>query len=201
MSPISQFDQSDYIRGATDDTLIGNTNSALHVTLAEDLDVTGAQKVIEVEHAKVHEGHRYSFDEITVIDSGDDYYHGLIAPSNNIFIHIHVTISSLSSSEVRLYEGSTFTGGTEQAYFNRDRNSANTGNLTIVEEPTVTVEGAEMEAHAFGDNGKEAGSSGGGARFEWILKKNTKYLLKITSGANGNKHDLQVNWYEGGPDL
>jgi len=47
---------------------------------------------------------------------------------------------------------------------------------------------------------KAQGSSRGDAaaqfNAEWVLKTNTKYLIRFTSGTAGNLCNLLLNWYE-----
>lgn len=188
------------LAGNTDNTLIGNTGDRLKVTIEDDHDITGAYPTLPVEHHKLHEGHRYSFDAIFTLANGVDRYYGITTPNSNIYAHFTTEISATGPTEIRLFESSTFSGGTSQTYYNRERNSSNTGNLTVVLSPTVTTDGTELEVHRVGDVGVLTGGFASSIA-EWVLKKNTKYLVKVTSLQPSNNIDLAVNWYEDGADL
>lgn len=78
--------------------------------------------------------------------------------------------------------------------FNADRTSENSNTVKAYVGATITNVGTEIDGASIG----AGNTTGGQARGEvvWLLKPNTKYLLRITSGGNNNQITARLNWTE-----
>ena len=107
-------------------------------------------------------------------------------------------LTTTASGKVELFESPTIvTNGVIVDTYNRNRNSSNTPTFSIYHAPIVTLNGTLLEAENFGANGgnkQGVGSVGGETVF--ILKQNTKYLLKYTSNASNNSFSEKHIWCE-----
>lgn len=94
-----------------------------------------------------------------------------------------------------VYEGITSTEGTGITEFNRNRNSATEATCVVVHTPTVSNTGTLLRTKHFG-TGKTAGVETH-ENDEWVLKQNTKYLIRLTNATtSANYCTLVLNWYE-----
>ncbi|RPJ22814.1 MAG: hypothetical protein EHM26_00920 [Desulfobacteraceae bacterium] len=99
---------------------------------------------------------------------------------------------------MQLYEGSNKTGVSAQTLLNSDRNSSTVATLTVHKGTT----GGSTDGTLIWQmkSGLATGQSRAGMianrNDEIILKQNTKYIIRITSGTVGNLTNLQMEWYE-----
>lgn len=103
---------------------------------------------------------------------------------------------------IRLYEDvTTSDDGTAVAVRNKNRLSSNTALASIYHTPTVTDLGTLLDLHDFPTAGRRAGVleiTGGNT--EWILKANTKYLIRLINNSGGSSlASLHLAWYEPDP--
>ena len=98
-------------------------------------------------------------------------------------VHVLPTeISTRSAIDVDLFEGSTFSGGTETNFNieNKDRNSPNTQIMTVDHYVGGTVtDGQLINQYMIGTTSKSGGTVEGGA--ETLLKINTDYGIKCVN--------------------
>jgi hypothetical protein len=107
-------------------------------------------------------------------------------------------ITGSAITQVRIYEASDRTGTTAQTILNHDRNSANTSGLTIHKSASSgTTDGTLIWQRKSGSATAQARSAGEAEHgMEIILKQNTKYIFKVTSGTNANLTNVLFDWYE-----
>ena len=121
------------------------------------------------------------------------------APNSAIRCHFFFKANVLGSGGlVEFYEAPTTTAdGTIRASSNNDLNSVNAATLVSYEDPTVTADGTRKDADAVGTTGGPTKFGGQSVnRYEWILKQNTKYIIKVTPTANGTPVIVTAQWYE-----
>lgn len=152
-----------------------------------------ALETIDVPHAHIHEGKMFDMCELATITSGSnrDY---LVITGANKFVHFKVTCTADGKGDVAIYEEpTTSANGTGMAELNRNRASAITPEVTVFHTPTVSAVGTMLCDELFGSGNKSGGETR--ADNEWVLKKNTKYLIRVHASANIDV-STKMNWYE-----
>jgi hypothetical protein len=177
-------------------TLVGNpdvriVDSAGNVY--EDAIRSRCLPTIDIDHFFTHAGATFSSSDTDTVlaTTAKDFL--IITPANNEvhLINWHFT-STQAASEIVLYEEPTTSAdGSLLTLFNKNRNSAKTAEVRIYQDPTVSDDGTQLE-HDLIVGGKQSG----GGNFnesgeEWVLKKNTKYLIKYNN--NSNQDDV-MDW-------
>jgi hypothetical protein len=171
--------------------LVENYNMALD-------SVSGALQVIDYEHARVHSGKAFLVNGKHSITNGSTDYYLLKVPANSYphLRNVEVTASA-GPMDIYLFEAPTTTNdGTGMTEVNYNRNSANTPSMTVFADPTVTVDGTELEYLIVTGTKHDAGS-GMNAQTEFVLKPSTNYLVKITNNSGSTvTYALKLFWYE-----
>lgn len=171
-----------------------DTNAAQGFTFSPYDEVSGAVMVLDYAHHEIHEGDMYHVSGTATKGIGESYDLLFVTPDTARWAHLVGVVIGSGETAVTFYEGGTITGGTAVTPYNRNRNSENTPTTLVYHTPSVSDPGTALFTGTFG-----AGSrSGGEAREfdEWVLKRNTKYLLRMTSAATGNDLSWAINWYE-----
>jgi hypothetical protein len=109
--------------------------------------------------------------------------------------HLAFEVTGESETIVEFFEAPTVSvAGSAVAVLKRNRNSAKEDYLTITQGATTTDNGTELDKAQFG-SGRGVGGNVGRSE-EWILKNNTKYLLRVTNNtANNNYHTVRFQYY------
>lgn len=152
---------------------------------------------IDSAHYEVHRGKSFHFSDSVQKDAaGVQKY--LITVPDEVYPHMIIHVDGLLKTTVELYEGADRTGTSEQTPRNRNRNSSNTPDVDVHKDVSDgTTDGTRIVYRIYGSatlpfqNIKEQRNVD-----EWILKAGTKYLLTLTSGANGNQINVAFDWYE-----
>ena len=140
-------------------------------------------------------GNYYYMVGYAEVDSGNDYYVKIVTPSDKE-IHLAWEIGSTGVLTTELYEGASggMAGGSSVTPLNNNRNCGSTSGLTItsgVAKPTntgTTIDSVKWGSRRFGGSQKK--------EEEIILKKNTTYCRKFSSGTNGNIITFKAYWHE-----
>ena len=170
----------------------GNNNKSIIIDTFTDSLVT-----TEYEHHAIHIGQAFSaYDRVDVTGAGTNRDYLFMTPTSTSWIHFRPTFRTEAEFDISIQENPTVSNnGTLLPSFNRDRNSLSTSGLTLYHTPTVTVSGTTIKMERTG-----SGSSvGGGSEsyHEWILKQNTKYLMRFSKvGAGTHYISLKLWWYE-----
>lgn len=100
-----------------------------------------------------------------------------------------------------IFEGSTVSSnGTTIDIINQDRNATLTSTTSIFSDPTVTTEGTIIYTEQIGSS--TSGGKGGASsqsesnELEFVLKPNSKYLLKLSTLATGTSISVSLRWNE-----
>ena len=103
--------------------------------------------------------------------------------------HMRMTYSvevEEGTCEVQLREECTYTGGSAGTAVNLNRNfGAHCTGLTFTINPTVTDEGDVLETMHFFSASRFVPKGVSSRGISWILKPNTKYILKISNESGG----------------
>lgn len=162
----------------------------------EDLD--GAIPTISHPHHETHEGNHFYYTEYNTIASGATRELMLTTPNTSKLINFRFIIHATLVTTVTLFEGTSKTGGTAVTILNNYRDHANVSGATLTHTPAGSGDGTAIFVTSFGSASNPANASGGAVTQddEIILKKNTKYLLRIASSTNSNLVSTKLVWYE-----
>jgi len=153
---------------------------------------------IDVAHSKIHSGDSFYRKDWLDLTNGQVYDILCVTPDTARYAHIVVEFASELESNIKVYEGATASNnGTAITVFNRNRNSATNSTTLLYHTPTVAggAEGMNIANYKIGSSRAVGGNEG--SRLEIILKRNTKYLIRITNDtANANWFAFLADWYE-----
>ena len=157
---------------------------------------THSLQTIDYSHHEVHSGSAYTFDRNVELANGATTDILLITPNTTKWAHFLYELDVEAEATFTIYEAATATAGTAVTVTNRNRNVTNPATVTVSHTPTgITTGSTTIRVHHLG-----AGKSlGGGARgvHEFVLKQNTKYLIRITNlTTSTNWVSLIADWYE-----
>jgi len=133
-------------------------------------------------------GNRFIAIDMTTIATGLSFDVGITTPSDKDVRFLWIDLGcDLNFAKCILYEGVTFTGSTQIVPINSNRQSAKTAQTIIHSAFSVTpdITGAVIvdTVATLGGTGVGQSSSGGAQEGDGflLLKKNTKYLLRVSN--------------------
>ncbi len=152
---------------------------------------------IDKAHHMVHAGQSFTVSHTADVAGAGTLDFLIVAPNTSARAHITAEVDVELETDMKLYEAVTATAGTALPAYNRDRNSAKTATVVITHTPSNITEGTTIIRANHMGSGK---SYGGGERatHEFILKQNTKYLLRFKneSANTANYMAVKLDWYE-----
>lgn len=156
---------------------------------------------IHSEHHELHEGNHFYVSGFETVASAANVDFTVQTPDSNVHGHLLFAIEGTSQTEFRIYEGSSDDNdGTTTTPINNNRNSTNASIMTVQKNPNNVVLGTLIFSQSKGLAGttpQRSDNEGVVERHnEIILKKNTKYLFRITSRDDGNIVSYVGEWYE-----
>jgi len=158
-----------------------------------------ATNVIQTEHARIHAGEGYTVTaKFTGVANGASKDILLSNPAANFpHLRIYSVESEKAPANIILYEGATVSAdGTALTIFNNNRGSSNTAGMTAFHGPTITDIGTDIE-HSFIAGSKQVGGSFSDFSYEWLLKANTKYIVRYTNNSGQTSEvNFKLFWYE-----
>ncbi len=158
-------------------------------------EITRSLNYLDHSHHEVHEGDAYTYCEQNTLNADATRDLLIVTPDTGVWGHFLWRIRGSGEASMALYEGTTTSNdGTGVTEVNRNRNSANTSDLVVTHTPTITGVGTVICMQHFGSSQKAGGEER--AVNEFILKQNTKYLLRVTSEAASNDLSTEIDWYE-----
>jgi len=162
----------------------GSTDLGIPVTVHSSCDV-GALVETGIHHALGHAGKLFTLSGVQtgVADDGTSAL-GLTIPTGKL-LHVLAVGTATGDAEGRMYENSTFSGGTAVTPTNKNRSSANTlTGYTWSFDPTQDVQGDLIfETYMPGGTKNSLSGSSGQTYGEWILDSGS-YLFVFTNRAN-----------------
>lgn len=161
------------------------------------VDEYGNIKVIDVANSSVHDGKAYTYTATSSISATSSvYFMGRTGAVTSHLMGFFVK-SDASPLKVEFFESPTTTAdGTPQLVVARNRQSTGTATtMQVFAGPTVTESGTPlMIDRVLGDKQTVSDEHLDG---EWLLKKNTSYIFKITNETNQTVNIVAgFNWIE-----
>lgn len=159
---------------------------------------THTLQTIEYDHHEIHAGSSFFYTDSVELASAATQDYLITTPNTTKWAHFIFSATGNAITQAQLYEGADRTGTTSQTIYNMNRNSATTATVTVHKGTSGgTTDGTLIWQ-------LKSGSSSGASRTpmaserqnELILKQNTKYILRITSGTNANLTNVRLQWYE-----
>lgn len=168
------------------------------VPLPVDAIVPQAVITIDEPHSEIHQGDAFRFTDSVTIGSGSSQDYMITTPNTTNWAHMTMMADGTAITSFFLYEATDKNGTTLQTVFNANRNSASAATTTIRKGTSGgTTDGTLIAQYSSGtSSGNSKTSSTVDHRDEFILKQNTKYIFRITSGTNGNLCNVTFSWYE-----
>lgn len=158
-------------------------------------DVTKSLIAIDHVHHEIHDGDHYFAGLVATKGIAESLDLLIVTPNSAARAHFASSIRVTNIASAYLYEGVTASAaGTAMTEFNSNRNSSSTAGVVVTHTPTITDTGTLLMSVGLSDFQNSAAESHDDD--ELVLKANTKYLVRVTSGANGNVITVKINWYE-----
>jgi hypothetical protein len=149
-------------------------------------------------HHQVHDGKHFVYtDAVTLANLGTQDYM-ITTPNTTTWAHMNFNLDGSAITQWQLYEASDKTGTTLQTVGNNNRNSDNAATVTIHKGTSGgTTDGTQIHIYKSGSSSAIARTgTDAGNNEEIILRQNTKYILRVTSGTNDNLTNVRLEWYE-----
>lgn len=150
-------------------------------------DTVGALITIDTVHHEVHEGEMFTVEHSASVTNTNSL--DILFTIGNKTAHTGISVSAGGQITGYLYEAPTASGGTALTIYNMNRTSSNVSEAIATHTPTVSATGsvALINGRVLPGGATNQTRVGGSARTgaEWILKSNTKYLLRITNTSGG----------------
>lgn len=160
---------------------------------------TGALAAIPIEHLMIHASRFFTAPDIdNDVDIASPKEWLFVTP-NDDELEVHMVFGIVSSAQciVELFEAAeTSADGTEVTPVNHHRTSEYESLVAVYADPTVTDAGDLIDVKGVGSTGGAVKIGGETRGEEWDIKPNTKYLLRVTVGANDETVALSAGWYE-----
>ena len=153
---------------------------------------------ISHEHHEIHAGDAFRYNDSLTLASGVSQDYLLTVANTTKWPHFTFSADGTAVTTTEVFRATDKTGTTLQSTFNANENSATVAGLTIHKGTSGgTTDGVSIFKYSSGTatgmstfTGVEVFSG------ERILRQNTKYIIRITSGTNGNLVNLRADWYE-----
>lgn len=159
---------------------------------------TNTLQVLDYSHHEIHAGSHYFVTDYQTIGSASSVDWLITTPDTTSWAHLTFEVQGSAVTTTVLYEGTDRTGSTGLSEINNDRNSVNVAAVTVHRGVAGgTTDGTAIWQQSGGSaTAQFRGGTTTGEASEIILKQNTKYILRVTSGTAGNICSVKIRWYE-----
>lgn len=189
-----------------ENTISVNSNTQLRTTVYDEVGtpakvdpLSQTLQIIDHAHHEIHHGEHFFLVDWVELDATETTEITFLTPSTGKEIHILTALHVTGQVEIETYEGTTATNdGTLRTIYNSNRNSSNTSDTVIRQDPTIIADGALLFRMSLGSGTNPANTVGAGTGRddELIMMQNTKYLMRITSNTASNRISFRWFWYE-----
>lgn len=184
---------------------LGIVQVELNSNLEDDTSVkllvdarSGGLVVVPQTHYQVHTGASFRYSDSVTLNAAATQDYLITTPNTAKYAHFTFKADGSAITSFVMYEGADRTGTTSQTLWNANRNSGTTATVTIHKGASGgTTDGTQMITYSSGAS-QGASRSDAHAQYdnEWVLKANTKYLFRVTSGSASNLCNVDFQWYE-----
>lgn len=162
-------------------------------------ELSGAWVTMDIAHHEIHDGCFFMYhDVVTLNDTGiQDYL--ITTGSESELTHIGHSIEATGPVTIEVYEATDKNAaGANEVTYNKNRTSPKDAQTIIAKGVAGgTTDGVRIVWFKGGiSNNKTTNATIAGTQNEKILKPNTKYIYRITSGMDNNIISVALDWYE-----
>ena len=178
-------------------TIFGKTGDTTYQVPRIDV-ATHALNTIDYPHHEIHDGDAFTCSYTVDLAQSAAANLLIVTPDTTRYAHFGWLLHCELEADMALYEAVTATAAANPSVaYNRERNWATTSTVVVTHTPTGVTEGATIIRSAHFGTGRTAGGSSDDGQ-EFILKRNTKYLFRVTNAVNSasNYISIRLNWYE-----
>ena len=149
----------------------------------------------DISHYLIHEGRRFFIAGYETENVGAVIEFVVTTPDTDVDIRMRFKIGGTQQTTMQIYRDPTgVVGGTPGVPINNNEKSNIASVLTVVKDPAaIGGDGTLIYGQSVGGN-RETGLLE--EKEEMILRRNTSYLYRMTSGANGNVISYYGMWAE-----
>jgi len=161
--------------------------------------ITRSMTSIDHAHHEIHEGDHFMYTDAVELGNGVVQNYLITTPNTTRWAHMIFILEGSAITQFELYEGADRVGSVLQTVGNSNRNSATAATTTIHKGYAGgSTDGTRIHLYKGGSATGVAKSGAAGTRNdeEIILKQNTKYILRVTSGTAANLTNVNLSWYE-----
>jgi len=159
---------------------------------------TNVLSTVDYAHHEIHAGSHFFYTDSTVLATSGSQDYLITTPDTTKWAHMKFQMDGSAITQMQIYEGSAKSGSVAGTIFNSNRNSANTPGLAVHKGTSGSLaDGTLIYTYKCGAATQQS-RSGAGSRSdeEIILKQNSKYLVRLTSGTDNNLTNINLEWYE-----
>lgn len=149
-------------------------------------------------HHRIHQGRFFTAEIVDEAVLAAAVFDGLIVLGDES-AHLVFAVSSESNARLQFFEDTvTSADGNQNVPMNHNRYSTRVSALSLYDTPTVTSVGTQLDGDKVILAGKtKSGGSNVGSFLEYILKANTKYLVRLTNlGSQTAVMSIALHFYE-----
>jgi len=159
---------------------------------------TNTLQTIDYAHHEIHAGSHFFYTDSVELASAATQVYLITTPNTTKWPHLLFFFDGSAITQWQFYEGADRNGTTAQTVYNNDRNSLTAATTTVHKDVSGgTTDGSLIYQYKSGAaQGQARSGSDVGNSEEIILKQNTKYLLRVTSGTAANLTNVRLEWYE-----
>ena len=182
------------------DLLDIGSDGIMSVKLPDSIDITSnAMRTVTETDAATHRGKHFKagFQDLAM-STGDVIELVLVTPNTTEWAHFSLRSSYTGIVTVDMFEGATLSDdGTAVTRLNRNRNSDIVSTTLAYHTPSITTTGTKIVSKFLGSEGfrSDIGESFAGSD-HFLLKQNTKYILRLTAVTNNIKCSIGGDWLE-----
>lgn len=156
--------------------------------------ISKSMVLIAEPHHEIHEQRMYFYTDCITLGSSVVQDYMLTVPGTAIRRHLIFSFAGTGQITMALFEGGDRDGTILQTTYNHDRDSSSVSALTVHKGVSGgSVDGTDIHPDCGGSNTKAGVIE---RNREILLKTNTKYIIRITSGAASNLINFHLHWYE-----
>jgi hypothetical protein len=159
---------------------------------------TASWQFVDYPHHEIHEGDSFTYHDVITLGSAGVQDYVITVPDTTKWPHFVYAVEGIYGITLELYEAGDRVGTTAQTIYNRNRNSGTTATTTVHKNQSGGSSDGTRIMWRISGSGAAAGRLAGATtdRNERVLKRNTKYIFRITSAAASNTIAVEFDWYE-----
>lgn len=186
---------------------MGRTGASSHgrkTNISGNVVKVSGEEVITLTHIQyhIHAGDAYivsDYDDDVDTLSGNEKLWQIMTPNTTARAHVgDLEVAADNEILVELYENPTInSNGVVLIAYNADRNSTNSSTVNFYKDPDWDYNtGTRLSVGKTGASGGPLKTGGTIAGFEWILKQNEDYIIKVTPSNNNTEVTMLIEYDE-----